>query len=153
MPPSRPRHGEICFRIGYFISHFLQSHPVGRVATNDSGVLTETDPDTVRGADVAFYTFERWPKDAAIDALAPEPPNIVVEVRSPSDRTAQVLHKVYEYLDAGVQSVVVADPKSSSVTVYEPDGSKRVLQGKQKLTFPGVLKGFGISVSKFFEIP
>ena len=151
MPPPRPRHGEICVQIAFLLRQFLERHRVGRVASNDSGVKTENNPDTVRGADVAFFAYDRWPTDADEDSLAPGPPNIVFEVRSSTDRTPQILHKVYEYLDAGVEVVVVVDPKSRAATIYKPDGSKRVLQGKQKLTFSNVLKGFSVPVSRFFE--
>ena len=34
------------------------------VTVNDSGVVTERDPDTLRGADVAFYCFARVPRES-----------------------------------------------------------------------------------------
>ena len=43
-----PRHGEICVQISYLLRRFLEDHPLGRVVSNDSGVRTERDPDTMR---------------------------------------------------------------------------------------------------------
>jgi Uma2 family endonuclease len=54
MPPTRPRHGEICINIAYILRRYLDDHPSGRVIGNDAGIPTEHDPDTVRGADVAY---------------------------------------------------------------------------------------------------
>src|SRR5438132_6290556 len=56
-----PRHGQICARIAYLIQRFLEDHPLGHVITNDSGVVTVRGQDTVRGADVAYYSFSRVP--------------------------------------------------------------------------------------------
>ncbi len=58
-----PRHGRICMRIAFLVESFLVDHPLGQTVTNDSGVLTERNPDTVRGADVAYYSFKRLPKN------------------------------------------------------------------------------------------
>ncbi|HLA76855.1 MAG TPA: Uma2 family endonuclease, partial [Vicinamibacteria bacterium] len=44
----------------------LESHNrrlnLGRVLTNEAGVVVRRHPDTVRGADVLFISFRRLPK-------------------------------------------------------------------------------------------
>ena len=62
---SRPgfRHGWLCNRIGCLLGEFVNARQLGYVVNNDSGVITEEDPDTVRGPDVAYYSYERVPKD------------------------------------------------------------------------------------------
>ena len=35
----------------------MDEHDLGHVLSNDSGVITERDPDTVRGADISFYSY------------------------------------------------------------------------------------------------
>ncbi len=47
---------------------------------NDAGVITERDPDTVRGADVAFYSYRRVPKDAEPEGYPDAIPEFVFEV-------------------------------------------------------------------------
>ena len=56
------RHGEVCGNIHYWLSTFVRQHPLGRVLTNDSGLITERNPDTVRGGDVTYYSFQRVAK-------------------------------------------------------------------------------------------
>src|SRR5579863_7618088 len=56
-----PRHGEICVNVAYLLRRFLEDNPRGRVVSNDAGIITERDPDTLRGADVAFYSYARVP--------------------------------------------------------------------------------------------
>src|SRR5437868_13854304 len=56
-----PRHGEVCCNVAFLLRGFVKSGGLGRVVTNDSGVVTERNPDTVRGADVAYYSYARVP--------------------------------------------------------------------------------------------
>ena len=89
--------------------------------SNDSGVITERDPDTVRGADVSFYSYERLPKGPIPSGYLSFPPNLIVEVRSPDDRWRDLLTKVNEYLAVGVTCVIVLDPEPRSAHVFHAD--------------------------------
>ena len=61
VPQPYPYHGYVCMNIGRVVDAFVRARKLGRVMTNDSGVITERGPDTVRGADVCFYSFARIP--------------------------------------------------------------------------------------------
>ena len=61
MDPPVPRHGQICNKVGRILGDFAEKD-LGHVLNNDSGVVTEHDPDTVRGADIAFYSYPKVPK-------------------------------------------------------------------------------------------
>src|SRR5947208_15438512 len=56
-----PRHGEICVNIAMLIGPHVKANKLGRLVSNDGGVITHRAPDTVRGADVAFYSYSRVP--------------------------------------------------------------------------------------------
>jgi Uma2 family endonuclease len=146
-----PRHGEICVRVSYLLCRFLEDHPIGRVVSNDSGVLTEHDPDTVRGADVAFYSYHRVPKGPLPPGYLAVPPELVVEVRSATDRWGKILAKVSEYLKVGVTLVSVLDEQTQAAHVYHSDDPPRTVTGDQELTLPEVLAGFRFPVRRFFE--
>ena len=77
--PPRPRHGELCAQIIYLLRRHLDDHPTGRVVSNDSSMVTERGPDTVRGPDVAYYSYERAPKGPLPDGLLPLSPDVVFE--------------------------------------------------------------------------
>ena len=91
------------------LGEYAKDRDLGRVLSNDTGVITERGPDTVRGADISFYSFARVPKGPLPDRYLDTPPDLVVEVLSPSDRWPKVLAKVAEYLDAGTTVVLVLD--------------------------------------------
>lgn len=145
-----PRHGEICSKVNYILRSFLDSHSIGRVATNDSGILTERDPDNVGGADVAFYSDQRVPQGPLPDHYLDVPPEVVFEVRSQSDRWRQIYAKVAEYLDAGVDFVCVLDEQTQAAHVFHSDQTPRILRADQDLHLPEVLGEFRVQVGRFF---
>jgi Uma2 family endonuclease len=151
MPPPGSRHGKVCYNSAYHVGRYLEDHDVGHVLTNDSGVITERGPDTVRGADVCFYSYERVPKGPLPPGYLYVVPDLVFEVLSPDDRWRKVLGKVTEYLNAGVRVVVVLDPERRQLYLFDGDEPVRILTDQDELTLPGVLGEFRVPVSRFFD--
>jgi Uma2 family endonuclease len=150
MPSPDRRHGLVCGEAFFLLRQFVGEHDLGRVMSNDSGVIIERDPDTVRGADVAFYSYARLPKGPLPAGYGPELPELVIEVRSASDRWRDVYEKVVEYLRAGVLVVVVLDPEPRTAHVFGADAAPLVLGVEDELTLPGILEGFRVRVGRFF---
>ena len=76
--PYKPRHGFFCLRWGVALSLHVDLHGFGHVVSNDSGIVTETEPDTFRGADVAVFSFDRVPTDDSPEDYAVVAPEVVV---------------------------------------------------------------------------
>jgi len=149
-PPSR-EHGMVCNAVGRLFGNFVAEHGLGRVLNNDSGVITERDPDTVRGADVAYYSYGRLPKERSLRGYGPEIPELVFEVLSPSDRWSNLLVKVGEYLNAGVLAVALLDPETREAHVYRSEARPVTLGADDPLTFPDILPGFQVAVGRLFD--
>lgn len=143
-------HGKVCLTIGALIYLHAEAHDLGHVTSNDTSVQTERNPDTVRGGDVCFWSYERLPKGSVPRGLAPAAPDLVVEVRSPSDLWTDLFAKVEEYLAAGVRVVVVIDPESRTASVCRPGQSQEMLRQEDALTIPDVLPGFSMPLGKLF---
>ncbi|MDX1944800.1 MAG: Uma2 family endonuclease [Pirellulaceae bacterium] len=150
MPPPKFRHGKICGRLITLLTYFSDERGLGHVLGNDSGVITERDPDTVRGADVAFVSYTKVAADACPEYLTVAP-DAVFEVLSPSDRWSEVLRKVTEYLLMGVPAVYVLDPDTTRAHCYFPDRPEVILNGDDELVGIGPLSGWRVPVAKFFE--
>jgi Uma2 family endonuclease len=118
MPPPRPRHGRVSMNVAFILEAFGRRTGLGYVLINDAAVLTERNPDTVRGADVTYYSNVRWPSSDVGSKLPPVPPDVAVEVRSPSNRAGEVNKKVSEYLAVGTALVWVVDPSSNTVNIF-----------------------------------
>jgi Uma2 family endonuclease len=146
-----PRHGEICGQIYFLLRSYLENNNLGRVVTNDAGVVIERDPDTVRGADVAFYSYTRVPRGPLPQGYLAVPPDLVFEVRSATDPWRDVHAKVGEYLRANVTVVCVVDEQTKEVHVFHSNQSPQILTGDQELALPNVLGSFRVAVKRFFE--
>ncbi len=151
MAVPKRRHGQICSKAVRIFGNFSDEHGLGHVPSNDAGVITRRNPDTVRGPDVAFYSYSRLPKGPLPQSYGPEIPELVVEVRSPSDRWADLLANVAEYLAAGVLAVLVLDEESQTALLQFPDAMPRLLSVEEELGIPAILPGFAVRVRKFFE--
>jgi Uma2 family endonuclease len=149
MPPPRVIHGVVCMNVGYALGEFSKRHKLGRVFGNDSGVITERNPDTVRGADVGFISFAKLPGE--LPDYLEIPPDALFEVLSPSNRPGEVFRKVGEYLDMGVPAVYVVDPETRRVRCYYPDRADEVLGMEDELVGVGVLSEFRVPVAQLFE--
>lgn len=146
-----PHHGEIYVQTSYLLRRYLDGYPVGRIVGNDSGILTERDPGTVRGADVAYYSYQRVPSGPLPQGYLNVVPELVFEVRSTADRWAQIQTKVAEYLNAGVSIVCVLDEQMETAHVFYPDQSPRKVATDEDLTLPEILEQFRVPVRRFFE--
>ena len=146
-----PKHGKICLRIGRLVDEHAEKHDLGHVMSNDSFVQTHSNPDTIRGADVCFYSYERLPKGKVPDGFLPVAPDLVVEVRSPSERWTEVYGKIVEYLNAGVRVVIVLDEPTATASVYRYDELPQIGYNGDALVVPDVLPGFSVPVLRLFE--
>jgi Uma2 family endonuclease len=152
MEVPKPYHGWICSNAAQILGNFAQVHDLGYVMTIGSGVITARNPDTLRGADVAFYSHAKVPKgmlprDSYLDVV----PDLVVEVRSSDDRWPKLIEKVADYLNAGVPVVLVLDPDEQKLYLYSADAPVRILATGDELALPALLPGFAVAVGRFFE--
>jgi Uma2 family endonuclease len=80
-------------------------------------------------------------------------PHIAFEVRSPSERRAQIERKVRIYLDNGVLLVIFADFDKRQLTLYATNQPPRVLTENDVLTFEDIVPGFSLPVAELFALP
>lgn len=144
-------HGYFMNRVAYLLTQIVHAHRLGQVVAGDAGVVTTRNPDSVRGPDVAYYSYQRIPPGPLPEGYWPASPELVVEVRSRSDRWKDVVVKVAEYLNADVLVVAVVDPESRRVHIYSANNETTILNADDRLTFPEILPGFESPVSTLFE--
>jgi Uma2 family endonuclease len=148
LPMPRLQHSKICARFAALLLLFVDAKRCGHVIANDSFIKTRSNPDSVRGPDVCYFSYERLPPGPIADALPDVAPELVIEVRSPSDDWSQLFAKAEEYLQAGVCVVVIVDYETESVAVHRSNAEQVLLYRDDKLAFPDVLPEFSIVVSQ-----
>lgn len=151
MPPPKPRHGLLVVEVAYRLRAFVDRARLGRVMA-ESGVQTESDPDTVRGPDASFMSTERFAQVRTQDRYPTLMPEICIEVISPSDTLPNLRDKANEYLAAGSLLVWVVDGDQRKVHVFTEGTAKIVLGESNTLDGGAVLPGFALSLKEFFSI-
>jgi Uma2 family endonuclease len=150
-PMPGGEHGIICGEAYSILRDFVKPRDLDRVMTNETFIYAGSNPDSVRGADVAYISYKRLAKDQPVPKGPFEIPfELVIEVRSPSDRMRTVLDKVDDDLEAGVDVVVLLEPTIRVATVYRKDSDQQ-FTSDDELTLPDILPGFSVPVGKYFE--
>jgi Uma2 family endonuclease len=143
-------HGRVCFNVNGVFWNWTRSNPGFSVFSNDTGILTEQDPDSVRAPDLAIVHNSAFPDGQIPSGIIRQAPVLCVEVRSPSDRWTELLGKVGQFLDAGVQEVWIVDPEARRVHVYVSGGDVFILHISDSLKSPA-LPRLDFAVSELFQ--
>lgn len=148
--PGRP-HCRICMNVGFKLEIFARKKKKGYVVCNDTGVVLEREPDTVRGPDIAYFEdVDRW--EDLPEKWGDTVPRLIVEVLSPNDTAQYIIDKIKDYLNNGVEVVWVIDPDARTVAVYSKTGVYS-LGERDTITGNHVLPGFRCKVADFFVLP
>lgn len=149
--PARP-HGFYCWLVIKALTEYVTRRGSGHLLTNDTGILVEKNPDTLRGADVIVYLRDATPDDLKkkyVDDL----PDLVVEVISPSDRPKDVHARINQYRARGVPLVWEIRPAERLVWVYPQTEFSKLLDETDELTGNGALPDFAVPVRALFGLP
>ena len=144
------KHGRIAANIAGSLIPFVTNNKLGIVCIADTGFLLSSNPDTVRAPDVAFIGKSRLEEIGDVEVFFPGPPDLAVEVISPSDSYAEVDEKVCSYLDAGAQMVIVVNPRKRSITVYCSLTDITILTESDVLNGGIVVPGWEMAVRDIF---
>ena len=113
---------------------------------------TQAQPEPNRVAAAlpnSSLNFAKLPKEADVPEGPLElSPDLVVEVRSPSNSSREMRDKAKEYLDSGVKVVVVIEPQTESVWVDRGVDWPQGYHNGDVLTLPDVLPGFSVPVKQ-----
>jgi Uma2 family endonuclease len=152
MSPAGHTHGRVAARVTGSLSPFVEEHELGEVYAAETGFILRREPDTVRAPDVAFVTAARLRElQPAEEGFFAGAPDLAVEVVSPSDSYSEVEGKVEEWLAAGVQVVVVLDPRRQAGTVYRPGAEVRFLSAADTLALPDLFPGWSLPLARVFR--
>ena len=146
MPPPSRGHGEIRVNVIRYLDAYVYQNKLGRLYTAET---TFQVGERVMKPDVAFVSTARLTGDKTKGF--PIPPDLAVEVVSPSDVQSRVVEKTLAYLNAGTRLVWVLEPVSQTVTVYRSETDIGMLTRDDILTGGDVVPEFSCSVAHLFE--
>lgn len=148
MPPMPgAEHGAVTFDFSLEIALFVRQHNLGRCFAAETRFVIALDPDTSLAPDFAFIRADRLPDPIPSSSLRLAP-DLILEVRSPSDRSPDVQNKVDRWLDAGVRLVWELNLATRLLTVHRPNETPYALGAEDTLTGGEVLPGFALPLRR-----
>lgn len=146
MPPTSGEHGDISMSLVLVLGPYVSENRLGRIYTSDTGFQIG---DRVLMPDIAFVSASRLPEDRS--KAFSIPPDLAIEVVSPTDIQFRIVEKALAYLESGTRLVWVIEPVAKTVTVYRSETDIKVLTREDTLTGEEVVEGFTCPVSQLFE--
>lgn len=144
-PPSR-EHGEISINVIRYLDAHVYKNKLGRLYTAET---TFQIGERTAKPDVAFVSTARLTGDKTKGFSIP--PDLAIEVVSPSDVLSRIAEKALAYLEAGTRLVWVLEPVSKTLTVYRSERDIEILTREDTLTGEDVVPGFTCPVAHLFE--
>lgn len=142
----------LTLRLMMYIAGYAEPRGLGFVWGIDGSHRIEQDPDTLLMPDIAFVVPERV-RTAKPDTFFEGSPDLVVEVRSPSDRMSVLTRKMERYLAAGSTMTWLVDPQRRQIHLrYQNDPVTRVLAESDVLVGDPLLPGFSLPLTVLFDV-
>ncbi len=147
--PTGYKHGYIEALIAALLFNFVRTKRLGRVLGGEIGIYTSRDPDSVRAADAAFISNERYEqvKSSSYLDICPE---LIIEILSPDDSWTDMYEKLAEYFSIDAQIVWVIDPRLEQIHVFHSLDDVFRLTLDDQLSGEGILPGFEVPVREIF---
>ncbi|MBZ0302363.1 MAG: Uma2 family endonuclease [Anaerolineae bacterium] len=139
--PSNTQSSEIAITIAAYFKMYLIQNQIDGHVTGEAGLYRIGDERYAQ--DVAF---KRTP--TTTEHVDPNPPELVIEVVSPSDDPRLLSIKISNYLAVGT-TVWVAYPADQRVVTHVPGKGATILSADDTLTYAG-LPGFELPVKNIF---
>jgi len=150
-PSANYFHNDIRDRLNARLRAFLDAHPCGNVI---SEMDMTVGADTVRRPDVAFIRKERLEGIDLERVPLPIAPDLAIEIVSKNDRADDLILKVSQYLQAGVQAVWLFYPTPQIAYRYIPgklDPEVRSAKAGDRFEEPELLSGFSLPLSEILK--
>lgn len=145
--PSSPYSSALAAEILFRIKQYVANTKVAGHVTGEAGGYRVSGERYA--PDVAFISRARQP-ELPREGYNPLPPDLAVEVVSPTDSERMLKIKVANYLAAGTV-VWVVYPSEKQVEVYAPGQSARILGEGDTLDGGAVLPSLSISLAELFQ--
>jgi Uma2 family endonuclease len=143
--PSNPYSSKIATRISGFIFAYLLQNDIGHLTGEAGGYVVAGER---YAPDVAFISYAKQ-QELAREGYNPNPPDLAVEVISPTDVEHHLRIKVVNYQAVGTV-VWVVNPQANIIEVYRPGQPVTIAEVGDTLDGGDFLPGFTLPVKDIF---
>ena len=135
----------VAAKILTFIGMYLLEHNIGYVTGSDGGYVVQGERYI---PDVGFISKDKQPEPCR-EAYNPQPPDLAVEVVSPTDTEKRLLVKTSNYLASGT-TIWIVYPNEKVIHVHRPGEAVVTVEQDETLTDEALLPGFSLKVADIF---
>ncbi|MER3478431.1 MAG: hypothetical protein C4287_20640, partial [Leptolyngbya sp. ERB_1_2] len=126
---------------------WVDERRLGRVTGSSAG-FTLPNSDT-RAPDVSFVFAERMRRSPR--SFAELAPDLMVEVKSPTDSVTKLREKIDDFLSLGTRIGILIDPEKRSVEIRRLGQEVIMLTDGDVLSLPDLLPGWEVKVADLWS--
>ncbi len=146
MGPSDIVSSEVGSLLIRLLGNWIYPRRLGRIFDSAGGFIL---PDSnLTAPDVSFVRAQRLRR--SIRYFAEMVPDLVVEIKSQSDRIKKLEQKVNKFIELGAVVGIVIDPDLETVKVFRPNSEPILLENEDILTIPELLPGWSIQITELW---
>lgn len=147
MSPSGYESDEVAFRVGANLWNWVEPRRLGRVTGSSAGFIL---PDSnTRAPDVSFVQAGRLRR--APRSFAQLAPDLMVEVKSPTDSIENLELKINNFLQQGTRVGILINPDDRTLKVFRIGAATVQLRDGDVLTVPDLLPGWEVQVADLWS--
>ena len=147
MSPSGYESDEVAFEFGRQLANWTKPRQLGRVTGAGAG-FNLPNSDT-RAPDVSFVQAERLRRSPR--SFAQLAPDLMVEVKSPTDSLKGLRAKIDEFLEQGTSVGILIHPEQRWLEIRRSGQEPLVLKDGDVLMLPDLLPGWELQVSELWS--
>ena len=148
MSPSGYEADEVAVEMAAQLRNWVKPRKLGRVTGSSAGfVLPNSD---TRAPDVSFVLAERLRRSPR--AFAELAPDLMVEVKSPTDSLTNLRAKIDEFLELGTRIGILVNPEKEWVEIRCSGQEPVMLHNGDILTVPDLLPGWEVKVEDLWAV-
>ncbi|MBD0392969.1 MAG: Uma2 family endonuclease [Microcoleus sp. C1-bin4] len=139
---------EIGAELVRLLLNWVKPRKLGRVFESSGGFILPNS--NLTAPDVSFVTADRLKQSKRY--FAELVPDLVVEIKSQSDRLKPLREKIQSFIELGAKVGILIDPDKRTVTIYTPTAEPVVLRDGDMISIPELLPGWEVAVSELWPI-
>ncbi|HAA27485.1 MAG TPA: hypothetical protein DCE56_07120 [Cyanobacteria bacterium UBA8553] len=147
MSPSGYESDEVAAEFTAQMRNWVRPRRLGRVTGSSAGF--DLPNSNVRAPDVSFVLAQRLRRSPR--SYAEVVPDLMVEVKSPSDTIKSLRDKIKEFLSLGTNVGILVNPEKHTVEIYRSDKDVVVLGDGDVLTIPELLPGWEVAIADLWS--
>ena len=146
MGPSDIESSEIGAEFIRLLGNWVKPRKLGRIFDSSGGfIMPNTD---LRAPDVSFVSRERLREP--VRAFGELVPDLVVEIKSKTDRIKKLKDKIQMFLEMGARVGLLIDPDEQTVTIYRSGSEPTVLNNQETFTIPELFPGWELPINELW---